>query len=135
MLLRFLKTIAAVTLIGMALSACETTEGYEQMLNTWLGKPVDRLVEAWGPPQASYTYGDGRRSLQYSEKSTRYYPPMTSYDPYSGRQTTVFDGYARDMSCVTTFEADAQGIIRSWKWHGNSCVAKPSRDFSGSSPK
>lgn len=125
--------IAAVAALGLALAGCAMSQAYETMLNGWLGKPADALVRAWGPPQSSYTYGDGRKTLQYSEKETRYYPPMTTYDALTGHDVVVFDGYSRNLTCVTTFEVDAGGIIRSWKWHGNDCSAEPRHDFTGAS--
>lgn len=117
-----LRTALFAALLAVLVAGCASTAAYEKMLDGWLGKPADALVAEWGPPQATYTYDDGRKSLQYRERSTHTVPPVTGYNPYGVQDNTLFSGYTRELVCITTFEADAGGIIRSWKWKGNACA-------------
>lgn len=118
---RLIRTLA-LALPAIALAACASSAAYEKMLNGWVGKPVDALVQEWGPPQATHTYEDGRRALQYRERATDFQPPVTAPSPYTVRDEVIFPGSMRELVCITTFEADEHGTIRSWKWRGNACA-------------
>ncbi|MEX2454396.1 MAG: hypothetical protein WD470_06815 [Rhodospirillaceae bacterium] len=115
------RALYAIMLAALV-SACMSTAAYEAMLDGWVGRHVDALVQEWGPPQATHSYEDGRRSLQYRERTIQHVPPVTAFNPYSARDTILFPGTVRELACITTFEADAQGIVRSWKWRGNDCA-------------
>lgn len=125
MRLRFVPRALLAVLLAVFVTGCASTAAYEKALDGWLGKSADSLVAEWGPPQATYTYEDGRKSLQYRERSIDSVPPVTGYNPYGVRDTTLLGGYTRELVCVTTFETDAGGVIRAWKWKGNACAIAP----------
>jgi hypothetical protein len=139
--------ISLVVMIG--LSGCATTANYEKILNTGVGSPADNLIAPWGPPTSSYPLSDGGTILRYERHgnfvvpSQTYYSPQTTYHSgsvssygnygsyrygnYQGTSTTyvpqTIPGYTVPLSCNTTFRIDGDGIIRSWQWQGNHCVA------------
>ena len=119
------RKIIGAGALAVLVAACASTEAYEEVLQGWVGKHTDELVEAWGPPQSNYEFRDGRRVLQYVEVRTRYLPPTTSYSHRTGNREILFDGYFSQYSCITTFEAAVDGFIRSWKWEGNGCAIVP----------
>ena len=120
-----------VITVAIALSGClPTTEGYSQMVNSWVGAPESALLAQVGPPNRSYESG-GLKYLTYEASSVAYMPPVApTY------QTTVIGnmaytnayggspGYAIPLSCQTTFLVQKQ-IIRSVSFKGNDCTAVP----------
>ena len=111
----------AALLLAVAVAACASSAEYERAMSVWIGRHADTLVAEWGPPQATYTYEDGRRALQYREREVRQTDPVTGVDPYSMRDRVVFPGSVRELVCTTTFETDPGGIIRSFRFSGNAC--------------
>lgn len=111
----------AALLLGAAVAACASSAEYERAVSVWIGRHADALVAEWGPPQATYTYEDGRRALQYREREVRQTDPVTALDPYSMHNRVIFPGSVRELVCVTTFETDPGGIVRSLKFSGNAC--------------
>ena len=45
--------------------SCVTTEGYNNLLNTWIGASADRLVDSWGPPSQVYKKENGERLMTF----------------------------------------------------------------------
>ena len=118
---RFIAIVAGFA-VALAVSGCASTEAYERMLDDWKGKHVDRLVDAWGPPNATHTFEDGRRTVQYTERTTRFIPPVSAGNPYLLGNGLAFPGQVRELVCVTSFDIGLDGIIRAWKWRGNACA-------------
>ena len=111
-------------MLALLLGACATSARYESALAQWVGKPLDELVLAWGPPQGSYTLRDGRQVIEYRQQQIVRRPgwgrtmlgsPHVFYlldemdDEYSLRQ------------CSTRFIIDVHGNIEQWAWDGNDC--------------
>jgi hypothetical protein len=44
-----IKMAGAVTALAFV-AACASTQKYEAIVATWIGRPVDELVLKWGPP-------------------------------------------------------------------------------------
>ena len=55
--------LSVLTLGALVLVGCKTTEGYRQVLNTWVGSHIDSFVSSWGPPTASYHIARNNRAL------------------------------------------------------------------------
>ena len=106
-----LKSLFGVSFV-VALIGCATTANYENVLNTWLGVHVDRLISSWGPPQASAVLDNGGRVLQYSSSST-YTTTNIVYGTLYSQPRTAW--------CKTLLTTDEFGIIRDWRFEGNAC--------------
>lgn len=118
--------LAAALIAGLA--ACATTEGYEKVLNSYVGSPETSLLAGWGPPDSVYQSGEDKY-LTYRKSSSGYVPgtPPTYQTHCSyGVCTTVpiggSPGYSYRNDCKTTFVV-AGGKITKWRWEGNACVA------------
>lgn len=112
--------IIFICLMAIFLSGCAdgpTVANYERVLRGWVGKNEDALVMAWGPPKSKYVMKNGDDVLTYSNHSA--ISTSTYYDPYFRE----LDTYASQSNCTTNFFTDSSGIIKSWRWDGNDCVA------------
>ncbi len=132
-----MKTLSVTLILGATLSACATTQGYEAVLNTWIGDSSDHLVAVWGVPQQSYPTRDGGVILQYQRSGQIVLPGVTNYHPvttyndgsvygttwngvqvngsYNGTSTTyvpqTLGPVVIPQACATRFTVDAGGRI------------------------
>lgn len=147
-----MKPMYTVIFIATFLVGCATTQGYEAILNSWVGDSTDHLVSVWGIPQKQYNQDSGGKVLEYERSGQIVIPGTTSYKPVATTYTNgsvdlygqngssatgSYDGtsttYAKETSaptviqqaCVTRFTADASGRITNWAWQGNACLAVP----------
>jgi hypothetical protein len=144
-----MKRVGATILLVMTLSGCATTEGYQAVLQTWVGDSTDHLVSVWGIPQQEYRQDGGGKVLQYERSGQIVLPGTTTYQAqttynngslsavtangntvngsYDGTSTTYVPHTSAPTviatQCVTRFTADAAGRITNWAWQGNSCRA------------
>ena len=119
--MRDLKRLAFASLALLALAGCwsshrtegsgSTTPGvinapYERALNTWLDKPEEELVAAWGVPERSQRLTDGGQALEYRRANN--------------------DG---NLLCTTLFTSDVYGMIRTWAYRGAECLPPKLGDY------
>jgi hypothetical protein len=136
---RRLCKVGLLTLMFMGLAGCATRANYEKILNTWVGKPVDKLVLSWGPPNSSYKLTDGRTIIEYASSRTvttggnSVTRPETSYHYDIGSRSTVATTayvtettpvYTDEYTCKTRFIIGTDGKIASGTAKGNDCVAR-----------
>jgi hypothetical protein len=142
--------------IALALSAlsittaCETIP-YEERVKAFedsvtirfVGKSVDELILAFGPPNSSYKLSDGRDVLQYEIDRT-YTTGGGSYTSYQTatrtRQVRDKDGNVREVeeretipvqnvepirtinqACVRRFVVTPDKRVEAFRWEGNAC--------------
>jgi len=101
-----------------------TTQGYEQILQSWVGTSELNLIRTWGAPEKNYITG-GHKFLVY-ENVNAYEVPVfynttvigdTAFTNSSGGETVQF-------YCTTTFEVYKNKVL-SWQYKGNNCKAYP----------
>ena len=133
-----MKRIVCLAVVILALSGCgpkATEKGFRAMADSYTGQHIDTLVAAWGPPQASYTYEDGRR--EYSFVKSRL---VASMNPsfgiglggfYGGRRGgwggwggfPMYQESVRQYRCETRVHTDRKGRITNIAFRGNDCRA------------
>ena len=103
-------------------------EGYEKILESYVGGPESDLIGRWGPPDAAYETG-GVKFLSWTDRRTipvSGTAPSYSTSCYGANCTTTAiggsSGYNINMSCKTVFTV-AGGIVTSWRYQGNDCTA------------
>jgi hypothetical protein len=122
-----MKQYGALLLL-IVLAACATSENYEALLESWVGKSENALIQAWGPPDSVYET-TGTKYLSYTRSGTAYVPGIaptyrtrvigkTAYTHSYGGTS----GYVYNRRCKTSF-ALVEGIISKWRWEGNDCRA------------
>ena len=136
--MRRLMAVAALATLA-ACGPIATQQAYYGQLQTWVGKPADLLARTWGPPDKSYKMADGSTLMQYERQKTRYVRgnsyPDTDYVPVrdkDGRYTTrpvtrwrETPGYWDVDRCSTRFEVGPDGLVRTFQFEGDDCVAYP----------
>ncbi len=131
-------------MLGAALlTACATPAGFEKRISRLVGKSVDQIVVAAGPPQSTYELSDGRKVLQYELSRMfqvggyQYTAPQTTYHQataYSGNRTVNAYGtsttyvnrttpvYNIHQQCTVRLVA-RNNVIESYAYEGNHCMA------------
>lgn len=111
------------------MTACATTEGYEKLLNSWVGVQEIDLVRTWGPPVRAYETS-GRKFLSYESQRKVFIPgtaPILRTQVVGNTAHTTSSGGSPAtnvaMSCVTTFEVEGSKVV-SWTHKGNDCKAE-----------
>ena len=90
----------------MALSA-NAQEFMSRALNSWLGYPIDVVINYWGyPTEQKQMTG---RDLVYWINSRNYY------------STNQYGIYPQSSYCNKIFEINDDRTIVSWQYEGNSC--------------
>ena len=95
-----------------------TNEGYENMLNSWLGKSENELIASWGIPDGSYE----KKIEGVNVKYLTYNATRNVYIPDANNMGTALSGSFVSRSCKTIFAVDKDdSVIFSWKYEGNDC--------------
>ncbi len=98
----------------------------KEIMNSWKGSHVSRLIRSWGPPQQVVPDGAGGKIYVWSDSI---YLPFTkgktetrgTYDAYSSTfksKTTYTPPLVLEGDKVRMFYVDAQGIIYTWRAEG-----------------
>jgi hypothetical protein len=145
------RLLTALTLTTLALTAACETVPYEERVKAYedsvaarfMGKSVDELILAFGPPNSSYKLSDGRDVLQYEVDRT-FTTGGGSYTSYQTatrtRQIRDNDGTVRNVEerqsipvqnvepirtinqiCTRRFVIAADKRVEDFRWQGNSC--------------
>lgn len=128
---RIIQLLLGLTVFVLFISGCATTKGYEQIVNSWVGKSEAQLVRVWGVPAQVFNSG-GRRYFVYNSSHNVYLPGTSSTyrTTFYGdtARTTSYGGSAPqtlNYQCETTFEL-MNGKVVFWRYKGNNCRAPES---------
>lgn len=127
-----MKKIFTIICSLILLTACQnapeqkpTEDAYRFLLNGWLGRNKTDLFQVWGEPQHDYWKKDINYVLYVksavantAEGAKIERMPRIAGDHafYQNPQGLV------SKSCTTLFKLEG-GVITSWKFEGNACVA------------
>jgi hypothetical protein len=134
--------IVALAVSLVAGCSFPTEQAYRDNVQSWVGRPADTLVSAWGAPDRSYTFGDGSRQLEYDRQQVRYIPGAPIYSPVpirvrdsSGARRVQYvsvwrdtPGYLDTDRCLTRFRIGRDNRIQEVSFAGDWCVAYPPRE-------
>lgn len=128
------KYLCMVSVCLACLCGCQSTpepqateENYRILLDGWLGQDKSALYQVWGVPMNDYWKGTTNYIL---------YTKLSVEDASDGATIERMPRIAREISfyekpqglvtrsCTTLFKLQ-DGIIVSWKFEGNHCVALP----------
>ena len=141
MMFRNFVLAAAGIASALALSGCETAEGYRQQMTTWQGRSGDDIIIQWGQPQNRNVLSDGREVWIYNKVSEQHYDSYykdeqrqvkRTFTDKDGKQKTetITETYpvlqpARTVrqSCETRFVL-AQRVVQEVTFNGDACVAE-----------
>jgi hypothetical protein len=117
------RRLLLISIVLLFISGCKTTDGYKQIMQTWMGATELELIKTIGPPSSTYT-SNGVKFLVYDRSYTTKKSYYTDYDfdSYGGSGYSYPVG-GNTYSCKTTYELE-DGIVTNVKWVGNNCKAK-----------
>lgn len=124
------RFVPATLLVVIIIYGCATKEGYRNVVDAWVGQPESALISAWGLPQRTYETDTSKVLIYYSQRDVDVPGSTNTYQRYFDETGTAFSesyGGVPDQtftySCETSFEV-IDGVITSWSFRGNDCVAK-----------
>ena len=109
-----------------------TSDGYEAMLDGWVGSESDRLARVWGAPEGTFNLSSGNTiwtytfDFSYSYKAAEF--SATTYNEYTDSLNTMTTGGGTvnvERSCRTEFEVDGSNRVVGWRAVGNACRLPP----------
>lgn len=119
-----------VFLLAACASPGERQAAYSAKMDEWIGRHVDDLARAFGPPTSSHTLTTGGKILRYEKSETRttgggsstvYTPVHTSGGIVNVPQQRVKPVRTSTHSCVMQFEISPANVVETWKSEGNAC--------------
>ena len=129
-----LTALVSVAFLSV-LSGCATTEKYRQMVNSWHGKNVQVLVNAWGYPDSTFKAPNGNNVYVYKRMNVTSFPSYRTggYTTVSteGNKTVVSQtpsyessGGTYTFKCTTWIEVNKKNKIVNTSFRGNDCVSQ-----------
>ena len=128
---------------------CASTESYRDIVSSWDGVELERLITSWGRPNKIYHLTNGNTVVKYYDTSkfgVSDFPQSSSSNPRASANSnnrlsnagnndsenrrssvsipnTQKKPSARTIkkTCKTTFTADANNVIIRWKYEGDKC--------------
>ena len=122
------RKIALVMLI-LLVSGCATTAKYHAILETWVNRDINQLIEEWGYPHNSLKLPNGNTVYIYGS-ADRYITPVQTFTTFHAvgdklyADTMVMGGQSYTYWCRTFFEVNSENLIIKWRTEGNSCVSR-----------
>lgn len=134
-----MRLIISLGLI-ILLSSCASTSTnyYSKTVQSWNGGSASTLVKRWGNPDSKLLAANGYVAYVYRSESNhpnnaRFSPSIgVNFTPggkpilVSSPNTNRSLGNGMELSCVTVFVANKQGIITDTKMQGNRCYGNES---------
>ncbi|MDR1871429.1 MAG: hypothetical protein LBS60_05805 [Deltaproteobacteria bacterium] len=109
-----MKKIALVVMV-IALAGCalkKPPRDYTFVMNTWLGAPIQELLEAWGEPAYKFNLTDGRQQYHWDRLAAAVSPDSPDYGP-GGREESQ-PGLVTTGECGVTVTVDPYHKVASY---------------------
>lgn len=135
-----LMGIGVLTAVGV-LEGCSSAPthsvtAFRKRLTIWIGKDINALISAWGPPTDIYPLPNGKSKLyiwnesggqqivhsnESSETGGAYANRV--YGSAYGNRAEAGSAVARNLTCKRIMTVSDSGIVTSASLDGNNCVA------------
>ena len=117
-----------VLLCAFILTACSSTPGYNEQLESWVGVSEEHLVDNWGMPDSTFTLDADTRVLTYveydGEGDREVYSEQIYFPAISGQN---FPGPNPDGEnieyCKISFTVD-NSVVTGYNFNGDDCAGK-----------
>jgi hypothetical protein len=108
---------------------CSTQEGYQRIVNSYVGLSEASVLTNWGPPDRVYNSDAGVKYLTYSRSRSGYvagvpasFQTSCSFGVCASIPVGGAPGYSYTNACTTFFKL-VDGTVDSWGFRGNACRA------------
>lgn len=124
--------MAALLVLSGCVSMEQRRSEFTASMDAWVGKSLDELVQAKGPPTGSFTLSSGKRVIEYLRKDTMFVggDAMTTmtpvFVPNGGGwvyvpQQAYFPARSTTLTCKIVLTVTKENVIESWRAEGNDC--------------
>lgn len=110
--------LALLLLAGCVAQPAQTPA--DRAITYWLGRPLDEVIGAWGPPTEEMTEEGRHRYLWSATHYGRSYYPANLYG-----QPLPFGRAPQELACKGVLEVDERGIVTAASWEGYECHYLP----------
>lgn len=133
--MRTADRVLIIFILSTLLSACASQAAYENILQAYVGKPIDAVMEKGNIPNREYTMpSSGNKIYCFNSRSFMTIPmmimPSQSVSTVQGKNvyTTTYGGNVMgggtvSLWCNTCFVTNSKNIILRFHLEGNHCVA------------
>jgi len=136
-----LGMIGVVSIVGIVAEGCNpapthSVTAFRKRLTIWIGKDINALISAWGPPTEIYPLPNGKSKLYIWDESGG---QLVRYDSQEGESASAGSGrygslygrgstesgiaVAKSLTCKRLMTVSDSGIVTSTSLDGNNCVA------------
>lgn len=109
--------IVMTGIIALSISSCATSK-YGEKLSSWVGRDVNDLITAWGPPSDESTMPNGNKMYTWLRVNNTNVT-TSHYNEFLDRTATRLAKHW--YWCKTTFQVDTSERVIDWDYDGNSC--------------
>ncbi len=127
-------------ILVLVFCGCATTAKYDAKLSTYVGATEEDIVANWGIPNKTYELDNGKKALEFLNRTVVEVGGFTSVTPYTTYQSGTINGQEyrgsstsyviekdpprkQRLSCKTTFLLGKDGKVESFNRSGNNCVS------------
>jgi hypothetical protein len=109
-----------------ALAGCATTGGtMDRIMGSWMGRPADEMVRAWGVPDRGFKTRDGTLYEWTTTQTATTRGAATTTGTISGNYIDLRTTYSPPVTlhgvCVRQVTVGAEGTVIGASWQGNNC--------------
>ena len=117
-----------VLLCAFILTACSSTPGYNEQLDSWVGVSEEHLVDNWGMPDSTFTLDADTRVLTYveydGEGDREVYSEQIYYPAISGQNFPGPNPVGENIEyCKNSFTVD-NSVVTGYNFNGDDCAGK-----------
>lgn len=105
-----MRTTTIAVLLALTLSSCATTEGFNKIIQSWVGHDVSHLEKKRGYPSSTIKTSQGNTVYVYGGNVGSMVIDQTM-------------GFSIPLKCTTYYEIDDSGTIVKVDFKGNNCKA------------
>lgn len=118
-----MKRWVVLALLLAAAGCAPAPQAYppEQAIGYWVGRPIEEVIAAWGPPaEERITTEEHLFLYEASHYTERFYPVNIDREGQS-----PFRMKREELACMGVFEVDASGTVIRAEWEGYECHYLP----------
>jgi len=101
-LARHATHLVVAVFIFATLAACTSREAYDRRVQTWVGSPIEEVVDSWGLPTGQFGYDDGSWDFEWTRRWWAETLGNTYYEQY----------------CTTAFHTGPDRVVDSVEFRG-----------------
>ncbi|MDR2142058.1 MAG: hypothetical protein LBR11_09770 [Deltaproteobacteria bacterium] len=111
--------LLATSLLATGCALTKPPKDYHQTMNTWLGAPIDELLNSWGAPAYKFNLTDGRQQYHWDRLAAAVSPDTPDFGP--GGRTESQPGLVTTGECGITVTVDPYHKVSAYSQPNPGC--------------